>query len=152
MTAEEHIAAKLDAAGFVEYIGKPVVETAHYTNLATRVSKPQTPPVILPVNVEPVELFHDDAFGMAKIMAMVSQVTGLKVAHIVSHRRNAQLVKARMIFCYVARELTSRSFPQIGQYCGKRDHSTVHHAVGSITRDRQRFEPELSVVMDKLST
>lgn len=151
MTAEEYIAAKLDNAGFIEFVGKPPEKRA-YNKPDAPVCVEEKPPAPIPVNLEPIKLFHDDAFGMAKIMGAVCRVTGLKVSEIVSPRRQVSLVKARMIFCYVARELTSRSLPQIGQFCGKRDHSTVHHAVACITKYRERFEPELSMVMDGLST
>jgi chromosomal replication initiator protein len=39
---------------------------------------------------------------------------------------------------YLAKELTKRSLPEIGDLFGGRDHTTVLHAVRKITKDRQQ--------------
>jgi hypothetical protein len=41
--------------------------------------------------------------------------------------RRAPIVEARHAAMYLARDLTGRSYPQIGRALGKRDHSTVIH-------------------------
>ena len=47
-------------------------------------------------------------------------------------------VKPRQVCCYVIKEITDRySLPQIGRALGGRDHSTVHHAIKRIARERK---------------
>lgn len=39
---------------------------------------------------------------------------------------------------FMAKELTQKSLPEIGELFGGRDHTTVLHAVRKITEERQR--------------
>jgi chromosomal replication initiator protein len=49
-----------------------------------------------------------------------------------SQRRARAVARPRQIAMYLAKELTPRSFPEIGRRFGGRDHSTVIHAVKTI--------------------
>jgi chromosomal replication initiator protein len=49
-----------------------------------------------------------------------------------SARRTRAVARPRQIAMYLAKELTPRSFPEIGRRFGGRDHSTVIHAVRTI--------------------
>ncbi len=49
-----------------------------------------------------------------------------------SARRSRAVARPRQIAMYLAKELTPRSFPEIGRRFGGRDHSTVIHAVRTI--------------------
>lgn len=55
-----------------------------------------------------------------------------------SQRRVRSLARPRQIAMYLAKELTPRSFPEIGRRFGGRDHSTVIHAVRTIATLRQQ--------------
>jgi chromosomal replication initiator protein len=44
---------------------------------------------------------------------------------------------------YLAKELTQKSLPEIGELFGGRDHTTVLHAVRKIAADRQK-SPEVN--------
>ena len=50
---------------------------------------------------------------------------------------------------YLARELTAESLPAIGKGFGGRDHTTVLHAVRSITTELTR-NPELALTVHSL--
>lgn len=50
----------------------------------------------------------------------------------ISSRRTAQVVRPRQIAIYLAKMLTPRSLPEIGRRFGKRDHTTILHAVRKI--------------------
>ncbi len=54
-----------------------------------------------------------------------------------SQRRTRAVARPRQIAMYLAKELTPRSYPEIGRRFGGRDHSTVIHAVKSIDGLRQ---------------
>ncbi|MFM6852813.1 MAG: chromosomal replication initiator protein DnaA [Sphingopyxis sp.] len=49
-----------------------------------------------------------------------------------SQRRSRAVARPRQVAMYLAKELTPRSFPEIGRRFGGRDHSTVIHAVRTI--------------------
>ncbi len=53
-------------------------------------------------------------------------------AEMASQRRVRAVARPRQIAMYLAKELTPRSFPEIGRRFGGRDHSTVIHAVRTI--------------------
>lgn len=49
-----------------------------------------------------------------------------------SGKRHISLVRSRHVLMYLARELTTHSLAEIGQFTGNRDHSTVLHAVQKV--------------------
>ena len=51
---------------------------------------------------------------------------------ILSQRRHRSVVWPRQIGMYLAKQLTSRSLPEIGRRFGNRDHTTVLHAIRKI--------------------
>ncbi|CAN5271142.1 chromosomal replication initiator protein DnaA [soil metagenome] len=61
----------------------------------------------------------------------------IKVADMYSKRRPMNIAKPRQIAMYLAKELTQKSLPEIGELFGGRDHTTVLHAVRKIGSDRQ---------------
>src|SRR5262245_41758705 len=52
----------------------------------------------------------------------------------ISRRRHAELVRARHVAMYLARSHTARTFPEIAQIMGGRDHTTILHGDRSIRR------------------
>lgn len=65
---------------------------------------------------------------IAAIQARVALHFGFKVAELRGHRRFRRVSRARAIALYLSRELTSASYPEIGQRFGGKDHSTVIYA------------------------
>ena len=63
----------------------------------------------------------------------------------VSHRRAYYIVEARQVFYWLARKHTSFSLPQIGAFCGGRDHSTVLHGVNKIDADLGRYRKNIEL-------
>ena len=49
-------------------------------------------------------------------------------------RRSRPLARPRQIAMYLAKKMTTRSLPEIGRRFANRDHTTVIHAVKTITR------------------
>ncbi|MFZ4439241.1 MAG: chromosomal replication initiator protein DnaA [Syntrophales bacterium] len=68
----------------------------------------------------------------------IVKVTGaklnIKISDIRSQKKNKNLVLARQISMFLAREMTSSSFPDIGEKIGGRDHSTVIYAHNKIKK------------------
>lgn len=69
-----------------------------------------------------------------EIIKAVAGKFGLKLADVKSQKKNKNLVLARQIVMFLARKLTSASFPDIGEKIGGRDHSTVIYANNKIKR------------------
>ena len=63
-----------------------------------------------------------------EIIKTIAAKLNVKVSDIKSQKKNKNLVFARQIAMYLARKLTSLSFPDIGEKIGGRDHSTVIYA------------------------
>ncbi|MFP5462528.1 MAG: chromosomal replication initiator protein DnaA [Gammaproteobacteria bacterium] len=77
------------------------------------------------------------------IQKTVADFFKIKVAEMYSKRRHAHIVLPRQIAMYLAKELTQKSLPEIGEGFGGRDHTTVLHAMRKITEQRQH-DPELN--------
>jgi chromosomal replication initiator protein len=60
----------------------------------------------------------------------------LKVADMYSKKDLRNIAKPRQIAMYIAKELTRKSLPEIGELFGGRDHTTVLHAVRRIAELR----------------
>ncbi|WP_162006850.1 DnaA/Hda family protein [Roseimaritima sediminicola] len=65
---------------------------------------------------------------IAAIAKAVARRFKLKTAELKSSTRRQQVVRARSLAMYLARQLTEASFQQIGEYFGGRDHTTVLYA------------------------
>ena len=66
------------------------------------------------------------------IQKRVSAHYGVRVAEMFSARRARNIARPRQVAMYLAKTLTSLSYPEIGRQFGGRDHTTVMHAVRSI--------------------
>ncbi len=82
---------------------------------------------------------------LAKIAHYVCQVMEVPVMLLRSPRRQTDLVRARHVFFYLCRENTPFSFPQIGAWCGDRDHSTVMHGARKVAENIADY-PELEKI------
>ncbi|MCX7273422.1 MAG: chromosomal replication initiator protein DnaA [Burkholderiales bacterium] len=71
------------------------------------------------------------------IQKTVADFFKMKVAEMYGKRRHAHIVLPRQIAMYLAKELTQKSLPEIGEAFGGRDHTTVLHAMRKIAEQRQ---------------
>jgi len=69
-----------------------------------------------------------------EIIKTVGSFFNIKISEIKSQKKNKNLVLARQVCMFLARELTSSSFPDIGEKIGNRDHSTVIYAHNKIKK------------------
>ncbi len=69
-----------------------------------------------------------------KIQNIVSNYFNIQLSEMLSQRRSRPLARPRQIAMYLAKKLTTRSLPEIGRRFANRDHTTVIHAVKTITR------------------
>ncbi len=66
---------------------------------------------------------------LAEIQAAACQHFDLSPEELLSPSRAARVAWPRQVAMYLARELTDESLPAIGRHFGRRDHTTVMHAV-----------------------
>jgi chromosomal replication initiator protein len=71
------------------------------------------------------------------IQRTVADFYNIKVADMYSKKRPANIARPRQIAMFIAKELTQKSLPEIGELFGGRDHTTVLHAVRKIAEERQ---------------
>ncbi|MGO4382435.1 chromosomal replication initiator protein DnaA [Pseudoduganella sp. RAF19] len=76
--------------------------------------------------------------SVENIQKTVADFFNIKVADMYSKRRPANIARPRQIAMYLAKELTQKSLPEIGELFGGRDHTTVLHAVRKIAMDRTK--------------
>ena len=76
--------------------------------------------------------------SVENIQKAVADFYKIKVADMYSKRRPAAIARPRQIAMYLAKELTQKSLPEIGESFGGRDHTTVLHAVRKIGADRKQ--------------
>src|SRR4051812_38156015 len=76
--------------------------------------------------------------SVENIQKTVADFFSMKVADMYSKRRPANIARPRQIAMYLAKELTQKSLPEIGELFGGRDHTTVLHAVRKIALDRTK--------------
>ena len=76
--------------------------------------------------------------GVENIQKTVADFYKIKVADMYSKKRPASIARPRQIAMYLAKEMTQKSLPEIGELFGGRDHTTVLHAVRKIGGERQK--------------
>ena len=69
-----------------------------------------------------------------KIQNVVSHYFNIPLSEMLSQRRSRPLARPRQIAMFLAKKMTTRSLPEIGRRFANRDHTTVIHAVKTITR------------------
>ncbi len=85
------------------------------------------------------EVLHDvlKAFDrrvtIQEIQKRVSEHWNIRVSEMSSARRSRNIARPRQVAMYLAKQLTSKSLPDIGRHFGDRDHTTVMHAVARVT-------------------
>lgn len=84
-----------------------------------------------------------------QIQKAVSQKYGVSIIDINSARRTVSIVWPRQIAVYLAKMITLKSLPEIGQKFGGRDHTTVLHAVRKVGA-RVASDPEFAAEIEAL--
>jgi chromosomal replication initiator protein len=76
--------------------------------------------------------------SVENIQKTTADFYSIKVADMYSKKRPANIARPRQIAMYLAKELTQKSLPEIGELFGGRDHTTVLHAVRKIADERSK--------------
>ena len=76
---------------------------------------------------------HDRRITIEEIQRRVAEHCNIRLSDMASPRRARAVARPRQVAMYLAKQLTSRSLPEIGRKFGNRDHTTVMHAVSRVT-------------------
>ena len=76
--------------------------------------------------------------SVENIQKTVADFYKIKVADMYSKKRPASIAYPRQVAMYLAKELTKKSLPEIGELFGGRDHTTVLHAVRKVSSERSK--------------
>ena len=75
---------------------------------------------------------NDRRITIEDIQKQVAEHFNIRLADMNSARRARSVARPRQVAMYLAKQLTSRSLPEIGRKFGGRDHTTVMHAVRKV--------------------
>lgn len=93
--------------------------------------------------------------SVENIQKAVADFYSIKVADMYSKKRPANIARPRQIAMFMAKELTQKSLPEIGDLFGGRDHTTVLHAVRKIGEERShngQLNHEIHVIEQTLKS
>ena len=80
---------------------------------------------------------QDKQVSLDNIKRTVADYYKVKVADLLSKRRNRSVARPRQVAMALSKELTNHSLPEIGDAFGGRDHTTVLHACRKIAELRE---------------
>jgi chromosomal replication initiator protein len=89
------------------------------------------------------------------IMNTVSKELNVKPSEIRSKNRSRNIVYARRIAIYLARELTPMSMPQLAKYFGMKDHTAVSHTMKKIQellKNDEDFKVKIEELTNKITS
>jgi len=89
------------------------------------------------------------------IVKLISKELNIKPSDIKSKKRTKNVVNARRIAIYLARNLTPNSMPQIAVYFGMKDHTAISHAmkkIHEIIDNDENFKVLLEELSNKVHT
>lgn len=90
---------------------------------------------------------------MDDIKKRVCEYFGIKPKEIDSPKRLKNITRSRQVAMYLCKELTTKSFPEIGREFGGKDHSTVMYSIGKVKemmQTDQSFSEDVSTLRKSL--
>jgi len=98
---------------------------------------------------------QDKLVTIDNIQRTVAEYYKIKIADLLSKRRNRSVARPRQIAMVLSKELTNHSLPEIGDAFGGRDHTTVLHAcrkVKSLREETHDIKEDYSNLIRTLSS
>lgn len=98
------------------------------------------------------DLTNDDVTeSLELILQMVAKHYGFTVHDVMTKRQGKRrLTKCRMVYYWLARDLTLASLPMIGKACGFRHHTTVLSGLRNVKRFWTEYEPIIAALKGEL--
>jgi len=98
---------------------------------------------------------HDRRLTIEEIQKRVAEHYNIRLSDMSSPRRARNVARPRQVAMYLAKQLTTRSLPEIGRRFGGRDHTTVMHAVSRVAELMQQdnaFAEDVELLRRMLET
>jgi chromosomal replication initiator protein len=109
---------------------KRVIANAHFTGNAITTA-------FIKESLKDLLALQDKQVSIDNIQRVVAEYYKIKIADLLSKRRNRSVARPRQVAMSLAKELTNHSLPEIGDAFGGRDHTTVLHACRKIKELRE---------------
>jgi len=109
---------------------KRIIANAHFTGKAITLD-------FVKEALRDLLALQDKLVTVDNIQRTVAEYYKIKIADLLSKRRNRSIARPRQMAMALAKELTNHSLPEIGDAFGGRDHTTVLHACRMISELRQ---------------
>jgi chromosomal replication initiator protein len=74
----------------------------------------------------------DRKLTIEEIQRKVAEHYNVRLSDLIGPKRLRTIARPRQVAMYLAKQLTSRSLPEIGRRFGGRDHTTIMHGVRKI--------------------
>jgi len=153
----EHVANVTVPAEVLEFLAKRIISNVRELEgalnrvmaYATLVGRPITMDMTRDVLQDLIRA-NDRKLTIDEIQRAVADYFNLRLSEMLSQRRARNIARPRQVAMYLAKQLTSRSLPEIGRQFGGRDHTTVMHAVRKI-EDLRRDDSTLDEDITRLS-
>jgi len=97
------------------------------------------------------DLYYSKTVTLHDIQRAVCEHFHVSVSDIKSKKRSRNITLPRHIFCFLAKNNTHASLPDIGRFVGGRDHSTVIHSCRKIN-DSIKHDKELSSAIKEIKS
>ena len=144
---QSHISLAPDAAFFIaqrirsnvrelEGALKRVIASANFTGRPFDID-------LIKDSLKDLLALQDKQVSLDNIKHKGAEYYKIKVADLMSKRRNRSVARPRQVAMAMAKELTHHSLPEIGDAFGGRDHTTVLHACRKI-RELRDVSPDIS--------
>ncbi|MEH6544333.1 MAG: chromosomal replication initiator protein DnaA [Porticoccaceae bacterium] len=104
---------------------KRVMASAHFTGRTIDVE-------FVRETLKDLLALQDKLVTIENIQRTVAEYYKIKLSDMLSKRRNRSVARPRQTAMFLAKQLTTRSLPEIGEAFGGRDHTTVIHACRTI--------------------
>ncbi|MGF1546966.1 MAG: chromosomal replication initiator protein DnaA [Thiotrichales bacterium] len=92
--------------------------------------------------------------SVENIQRTVAEYYKIRLSDLLSNRRSRSLARPRQIAMALSKEFTNHSLPEIGQFFGGRDHTTVIHACKKVVQLREvdsRIDEDYRILQRTLS-
>jgi chromosomal replication initiator protein len=86
---------------------------------------------------------HERRVTIDEIQRRVAEHYNIRLSEMTSDRRARAVARPRQVAMYLAKQLTTRSLPEIGRKFGGRDHTTVIHAIRKV-EELRAVDPSLA--------
>ncbi len=100
-------------------------------------------------------IIQDKQVTIENIQKTTAEYYKIRVADLLSKRRNRSVARPRQVAMAISKELTNHSLPEIGDAFGGRDHTTVLHAcrkINELRKTEHRVEEDYTNLLNTLTS